>query len=110
MADVKSKAFINWLQKWLRKGQYRDEDGKVARRLAKVSYGKYKCAHCGEIFARKDTAVDHIDPVVNPETGFTTWDDHIERLFCGVGGLQVLCKSCHTIKSNAENVIRRKQK
>ena len=50
--------------------------------------------------------MDHIDPVVNPETGFTTFDDYIERMFCGVAGFQVLCKSCHDAKTYLENQLR----
>jgi len=46
--------------------------------------------------------VDHIVPVIDPETGFTTWDDVIERLFCEEDGLQVLCHACHQRKTKNE--------
>ena len=67
---------------------------------------KYRCAGCAGIFRSKEINVDHIDPVVNPETGFTTFDDYIERMFCGVAGFQVLCKSCHDAKTYLENQLR----
>lgn len=46
--------------------------------------------------------VDHVVPIVDPEVGFTTWDECIERMFCEVEGLQVLCHDCHKLKSNEE--------
>lgn len=62
----------------------------------------YKCASCGEEFAGKDVAVDHIDPVVDPEKGFEDWNTFIERLYCDKDNLQVLCKTCHDLKSKNE--------
>lgn len=47
--------------------------------------------------------VDHINPIIDPDVGFTTWDDCIERMFCETDNLQVLCKSCHDIKTKDEN-------
>lgn len=46
--------------------------------------------------------VDHIQPIINPEVGFTTWDDLITRMFCEEDNLQVLCKDCHDRKSKDE--------
>lgn len=51
--------------------------------------------------------VDHIEPVVNPETGFVSWDEYIERLFVEEDGLQVLCKECHDKKTKEEKERRR---
>lgn len=66
----------------------------------------YKCAMCGNIFVAKDVEVDHVTPIVDPKTGFTTWDDFITRLYCDVGGLQVLCKPDHKRKTKDENSVR----
>lgn len=60
------------------------------------------CAHCGGLFPETTTEVDHVTPVVDPEIGFTSWDDFIERLFCEADQLQVLCNTCHLKKTNAE--------
>ena len=93
----------------------------------------YICAHCGKAFRdkgieevidengntvkrkfRAEIAVDHIEPVI-PVTGRTTWDDYIDRLFNGK--LQILCnykgirdgkKSCHALKTLAENRERKR--
>jgi 5-methylcytosine-specific restriction endonuclease McrA len=62
----------------------------------------YLCNHCNKEFPAKDVQVDHISPVVDPNKGFKTWDVFIERLFCERDNLQVLCTSCHKIKSNQE--------
>ena len=62
----------------------------------------YRCSVCQGEFTQKDVEVDHILPVVDPLRGFVTWDIFIDRLFCEADNLQVLCKSCHLIKSNQE--------
>lgn len=69
----------------------------------------YECAHCHGVFPAKEVQVDHIESVI-PLTGFISWDDVIKRMFCQADGLQVLCKTCHTIKSKEEGVERRRIK
>ena len=66
----------------------------------------YKCAGCNGEFVAKDVQVDHIVPVVGSE-GFTTWDNYIERMFCDVDNLQVLCTTCHTSKTKEERESKR---
>lgn len=51
--------------------------------------------------------VDHINPVVDPEKGFVSWDQFIERLFCEKEGFQLLCRKCHDKKTNNEKKLRR---
>ena len=69
----------------------------------------YVCACCNDNFFRDEIQCDHIQPVV-PVTGFVSYDDTIKRMFCEKEGYQVLCKPCHTIKSNKENEERRRHK
>lgn len=71
---------------------------KASGRLAK----HYQCNSCKELFPSKEVQVDHIEPVVDPKVGFISWDIFIQRLFCEKKNLQVLCKSCHLIKTKAE--------
>ncbi len=59
---------------------------------------------------QKNTFVDHIKAIVDPETGFTTWDDVVERMFCEADNLQVLCYECHTEKSNEERAIAKERR
>jgi 5-methylcytosine-specific restriction endonuclease McrA len=67
----------------------------------------YRCAGCGGEFPHREVQVDHIEPVVSAENGWTNWDDFVSRLYCSVDGLQVLCMKCHTLKTQAENKQRR---
>jgi hypothetical protein len=62
----------------------------------------YRCASCNNNFPQDKVVADHISPVV-PVTGFDSWDNVIERMFCEAGGFQVLCKECHHEKSQKEN-------
>ena len=66
----------------------------------------YECNLCHHCFPAKLVVVDHIDPVV-PLSGFTSWDDVIRRMFCDASGLQVLCKTCHSLKTKEENAQRK---
>lgn len=90
---------------------------------ARTKRGFYLCAGCKqEVPAsividgkrKKNAIVDHIEPIVDPEVGFTTYDDMVERMFCETENLQVLCHECHTIKTNQERetakLRRRKEK
>jgi 5-methylcytosine-specific restriction endonuclease McrA len=78
--------------------------GKQLRRV------HFECANCHEKFSRKQINVDHIQPVVNPETGTTTLDGYVARLFVPIEARQVLCKPCHKAKSKIENRVRRMAK
>ena len=66
----------------------------------------YRCADCRAQFVGKDVHVDHIEPVVEPEVGFVSWDEYIRRMFCTEDNLQVLCGTCHS-KKTAEERSRR---
>jgi len=68
----------------------------------------YKCNKCKNEFTSKDVEVDHIKPVIDPKKGFQSWDKYIERLFCDETNLQVLCKTCHKIKTDKEKAIAKK--
>jgi 5-methylcytosine-specific restriction endonuclease McrA len=70
----------------------------------------YMCSGCAGEFPATQVQVDHIEPVVSPQTGFTTWDDFVRRLFCGKENLQVLCKTCHSLKSAEEKGERNRRK
>ena len=88
---------------------------------ARVTRGVYLCATCNKKVPAsikdgrkrvKNVVVDHIEPIIDPTVGFTTWDECIERMFCEADNLQVMCKACHDIKSFEERATaaaRRKQ-
>lgn len=62
----------------------------------------YRCASCQVEWPAKEVQVDHKEPVVVPNVGFISWDIYIERLFCERTNLQVLCRTCHKLKSQLE--------
>lgn len=84
--------------------------GDIAWTEARVGYGKYKCAHCNGIFGPTEVQRDHVQPVIDPFTGFVDWNTFHERVEPSVEGWSILCKPCHHKKSAAENAIRRKVK
>ena len=68
----------------------------------------YTCKGCKKEFPAKDVQVDHIDPVVCPKAGFVDWNTFVDRLFCGVENLQILCTTCHDKKTAKERGERKK--
>lgn len=108
MTEGQFKSFIISL---LRKGTYKWRPRNEALKLAKVGQdGRaflYKCSHCGGIFKRKEIQIDHIDPVVDLDKGFTTWDEYIARMFCDISGFQILCTGCHDMKTQLEREYRK---
>jgi 5-methylcytosine-specific restriction endonuclease McrA len=101
------KIVLNYIKASLRRTWGRSKQRQFALANAKVSYGKYLCAVCNDIFARKQIQVDHIIAVGR----FIDFNTYIERLFCESSGLRVLCIDCHKkktkkdIKSFKRNVI-----
>ena len=83
-----------------------------ALKAARVRRGWYLCNGCKEEVPAsiknekgkrvKNAIVDHVKPIIDHDTGFTTWDDCIDRMFCEKDNLQVLCRACHDVKSNDE--------
>ena len=71
---------------------------KASGRMAK----HFTCAQCANEFPAAKVQVDHIDPIIDPKTGFTNWDDVVYRMFCEKENLQVLCMDCHAKKTASE--------
>lgn len=72
----------------------------------------YRCNICKDLFPPSEVDLDHKEPII-PKSGFDSWDGVIGRLFCDADGFQVLCKSCHFLKSQdelGERVEKRKKK
>jgi hypothetical protein len=46
---------------------------------------------------------------VDPKKGFVGWDVYIDRMFCEIENLQVLCKPCHKIKTDQEKLERKRK-
>jgi 5-methylcytosine-specific restriction endonuclease McrA len=86
----------------LNEGYIGTKENVKTKRLAK----HYLCNCCGGQFPAKDVEVDHILPVVDPDVGFISWDVFIERLYCKMENLQLLCKECHKEKTKTERKAR----
>lgn len=111
--------FNSFITSMLRSGTQRWGPIQKAKTKARTKRGFYLCEGCKqEVPATtlegrkrvKNILVDHILPVVDPAVGFTTWDDYIERMFVELEGLQVLCKACHTEKTNEERAIAKQRR
>lgn len=70
--------------------------------------GWYICEICKAERERID--IDHVNPVVPVEGGFTGWDDYIASKFVEAEFLQGICKDCHKEKTKTENLKRRQFK
>lgn len=106
--------FQSFIKSLLRKGSQRWGPINSTKKAAWVERGKYLCAGCQQVVpltvgGKKNVFVDHIEPII-PVTGFTTWDDCIERMFCEVENLQLLCSDCHSKKTAQEREERKKYK
>ena len=62
---------------------------------------EHQCNECSGWFQGKDVAVDHIVGAGSLKT-FEDLAGFASRLFCEIDNLQVLCKSCHQVKTNLE--------
>lgn len=80
---------------------------KIALKRQEHGFGMYRCESCTQPFPKNKVHTDHKNPVVDPLTGFTTWDSYITRLFCSADNLQILCVDCHKVKTAKEAKIRK---
>lgn len=82
-----------------------------AIKKSRTGTGQYKCNICKRPdFKREDLQVDHIDPVQEIGTKLETWYNlimFIIRLYVDEDKLQVVCKTCHSLKTQTENNLRR---
>lgn len=106
--------FNSFIKSLLRQGTRRWGPINEVKKDARIARGVYRCAECKEAVAPttregskrvQNIFVDHIEPIIDPTKGFTTWDECIDRMFCEKENLQLLCKSCHDAKSKLEREI-----
>ena len=73
---------------------------------------QYICAYCKNTFSANKVQVDHVEEVipVNRTIDEMTWDEIIDRIFCDVSLLQVLCKLCHKNKTAEERKARKEHR
>ena len=93
----------------LNRNRYRKVVGRYKNGKEKSVWFRDCDNNCGESHPLSGYVweVDHIDPVGSFNGNF---DDYARRMFCSLDNLQVLCHSCHAMKSAAENSTRRYQR
>lgn len=77
-----------------------------------------RCNECKQPQAKSSVEVDHNkEPVIPLDSSLHAvvssvggWDCLIDRVWCHISNLQILCETCHDRKSQAENKIRRRNK
>lgn len=106
--------FIAYIKSQLRNASVRWPPKNKVMQAARQERGVYLCNGCKKFVPAsvkkgsgrtKNVFVDHIAPVVDPSSGFTSWDSFINNLFCDSSNLQVLCLECHSIKTAEERRI-----
>ncbi len=108
--------FVAFVKSQLRNGSMKWPPKHKVVQEARKERGVYLCAGCQQLVPAttkstknsgrdKNVFVDHIDPIVDPAVGFTTWDDFIKNLYCDSTNLQLLCGECHAKKSAEERRV-----
>ena len=106
--DKRKKQFVI---NTLRRASYRWPTRGEAEKRSRVERGIYKCEQCGHLGKRGEFAMDHVIPVVDPEKGFTTFDEYIDRMLPDSAlGWSRICHKCHSDKTEKENTIRKETK
>ena len=70
------------------------------------NYEAYVEKYAPEIVLYEGIKMDHINPVVDPLEGSSTWDNFYENLFCAEDNYRGLCDPCHDTKTSQENKLR----
>lgn len=96
----------NWVKGKLRQMSLRWPPRSEALKLSRKERGKYQCAMCMDLFKGHQVHLDHIESVIALNNDGFDWNNFIPRLFCDVEGFQVLCTTCHEIKTFKEDKMR----
>lgn len=105
-AFSRSPIIIEMMQVNKRKVARYNKDGS----RAKVDSVEHLCSVCNQWKKSSKTskvAIDHIDPVIDPDIGFVDLNTYFARLWCDKSNLQKICGQCHREKTNAEALKRR---
>jgi len=89
-------------QEWSRHNPERKQCFLRAR-IKNGTIEKWKCAECNNLFAKSEIDCDHIIPIGNTiPQNFTEFMLSFEKLHCPTEFLQILCKTCHKIKTKLD--------
>jgi hypothetical protein len=73
---------------------------------AKKDWVQRQCEVCSSWVGSTKISIDHKNPVVSVQDGFTDWNEFIARLWCSKENLQRICDSCHDQKTQVERISR----
>ena len=99
--NVLRRGTITWKKK-----HYCLQKSKTKKKVGKLKNGKdkfktfYKCEQCKKEFDYKEVQVDHKEEIGTFNGNF---DDYVKRMYCSEDNLQVLCISCHLVKTSRFN-------
>lgn len=105
-AFSRSPVVISMMQENRRKAPRYNKDGS----RHKVDAVEHLCNVCRQwkrSVKGSKVAIDHIEPVVDPEIGFVDFNTYFTRMWCDRSKLQKLCGDCHRKKTNEEWFHRR---
>ena len=99
----------NFAIQTLRRATYKWHTRWAAEKRSKLARNEYFCECCGVVLTKRESQMDHVLPVVDPNTGFNGFDDMIDRMYPSTPeGWQRLCKAmCHPLKTKLENEQRK---
>lgn len=85
---------------------------KLNGEVSKQKSVMYNCEICNKEFKDKEMQVDHKSQVVQlyESANDLTISTYISRVYCSALNLQLVCKSCHNIKTTTENKTRKQLK
>lgn len=81
----------NYIKINLRRIFLMSDTRKDAFNNCKIKRGQYKCFRCGNIFKRTELECHHTAEISDS----TDWNTYINKLFCDVSELLIVCKLCH---------------
>ena len=108
-----SARYFSFIRSLLRRGfmkypvkfQVKNEASRPYKGSDKRRKKEYQCAVCSGWFADKEVAVDHIVPCGSLKT-YEDLPKFVATLFCEKENLQIICNTCHQIKTNEERANR----
>lgn len=102
--------FFNWLRQKLRRASLVWKPISECKKRAKIPYSgdnkrrkvSYVCESCKGEFDSKSVSVDHKLPIGSLQN-YSDLPQFVERLFCEIENLQLLCSDCHSVKTKLDN-------
>ena len=105
-AFSRSPIVIEMMRENRRKAPRYNKDGS-RHKIDAVEHLCNICHHWRRSVKGSKVVVDHIDPVVDPKTGFVDFNTYFKRMWCDRSNLQKICGECHRAKTNEEWFHRR---